>query len=422
MKPLKLLLILSTLLLSANSVIAQVSKDAAVQIEVTIGSTPTSLTLHWAADTRATGYSIYRRLKGATGWGTAKKATANSSQYLDTTITLGVAYEYRVVKNLKVGTTAIVAYGYTESGINISPVNDRGILILLVDKTFSDSLKTELTRLTEDLRNEGWRVIRHDVSRTETVPNVKNIVATDYNNDPVNTKALFIFGHVPVPYSGFLNPDGHPDHFGAWPADVYYGEFDIGDWPDDIVDTSSARRPANHNITGDGKFDYSQIPSTIYLMIGRVDLANMFSFGKSEKDLLKQYLNKDHSFRTGTLTAPTRALIEDSFGYFGGEAFASSGWRNLAPLVGSNNILEFFPGKDTSDWMPVISTQPFLWAYGCGGGWDNGAGGAGSTGQFANPGAKAIFTLLFGSYFGDWNTDNNFLRAPLATDYGLTSA
>ena len=72
--------------------------------------------------------------------------------------------------------------------------------------------------------------------------------------------------------------------------------------------------------------------------------------------------------------------------------------------------------------MPVLSTQPFLWAYGCGGGWDNGAGGAGSTGEFAGSGGEAIFMMLFGSYFGDWNTSNNFLRAPLATSYGLSNA
>lgn len=421
MKPLKQLFILTILLSLSTLSFAQVSKDAAVQIEVTVISTPPiSLALHWPADANATGYNVYRRLKGAASWGAAKKLPANSSLYTDSTVILGTRYEYRVSKTVKIGTTIITATGYTESGISIPAVNDQGKLILLVDKTFSDSLKTELTRLEEDLWNDGWQVIRHDVGRNDKVPDVKAIIANDYNNDPDNTKALFIFGHVPVPYSGFLNPDGHPDHFGAWPADVYYGEFNSGDWTDTYTDTSSGRRPANHNIAGDGKFDYSQIPDVISLMIGRVDLSDMSSFSKSEKELLKQYLDKDHNFRTGILTAPPRALLEDSFGYFGGEAFASSGWRNLAPLVGVDSIKEFNTGS--GNWMPVISTQPFLWAYGCGGGWDNGAGGAGSTGEFAGSGEDAIFMMLFGSYFGDWNTSNNFLRAPLATSYGLGCA
>jgi len=438
MKPLRISLFAFFLSLCYLPLFAQVSKDAAVQINVTIGTAPMSLTLQWTSDSRATGYSICRRLKGAATWGSAKKTVANSSQYLDTTITTGTVYEYRVIKTLKIGTTTLTATGYTESGINIPAVNDQGILILLVDKTFSDSLKTELARLSEDLLNEGWRVIRHDIQRNETVLNVKDIIATDYNSDPVNTKALFIFGHVPVPYSGFLNPDGHPNHFGAWPADVYYGEFDSGDWPDqqtlyhdslnitqsapNVYDTTLVQL-ANRNKAGDGKFDNTVIPGAIYLMIGRVDLSNMSWFTKSEKELLKQYLDKDHNFRTGILTAPTRALLEDSFGYFGGEAFASSGWRNLAPLVGSDSIHEVIGNTDsarTYQWLPLLATNSYLWTYGCGGGWDNGAGGAGSTGQYAGQSIKGIFNMLFGSYFGDWNVANNFLRAPLCTEYGLS--
>jgi hypothetical protein len=444
MKPLKLLVLLPTLFF-CHSLFAQVSKDAAVQIEVTTTKTPLSLMLHWTADVNATGYTLYRRLKGGSSWGAAKKLPSTSTLYLDTTVSIGIAYEYRIIKTLKVAANAITAYGYTESGIEIPPVNDRGKLILLVEKIVSDSLKNELTRLVDDLWNDGWNIIRHDIDRNALITDVKNIVANDYNNDPLNTQALFIFGHVPVPYSGFLNPDGHPDHFGAWPADVYYGEFDSGDWPDNnslfhdslnIYQPDPVNKPkefdtalvrfANRNKAGDGKFDYTQIPGNIYLMIGRVDLSNMDTTnGVTEKDLLKKYLDKDHNFRTGILTAPARALIEDDFGYFGDEAFASSGWRNLAPLVGIDSIHEFplqQPPSDSVDWMPEISTHPYLWAYGCGGGWDNGAGGAGSTHQFATEDGKAIFTMLFGSYFGDWNTGANFLRAPLTTSYGLSCA
>ena len=43
------------------------------------------------------------------------------------------------------------------------------------------------------------------------------------------------FGHVPVPYSGDIVPDGHmPDHVGAWPCDGFYGDMD-GTWTDNAV-------------------------------------------------------------------------------------------------------------------------------------------------------------------------------------------
>src|SRR5580693_5975929 len=102
MKPLKLLFIFSAFLLSAHSLFAQVSKDAAVQIDLTVGSAPLSLDLHWPADANTTGIKLYRRLKGASSWGAAKPLANNSSGFLDTAIVKGTAYEYRVVKTLKV--------------------------------------------------------------------------------------------------------------------------------------------------------------------------------------------------------------------------------------------------------------------------------------------------------------------------------
>ena len=75
------------------------------------------------------------------------------------------------------------------------------------------------------------------------------------------------------------------------------------------------------------------------------------------------------------------------------------------------------------DWFSTLATQSYLWGYGCGGGSFTGAGGVGSTADFAATDTQVVFTMLFGSYFGDWDTTDNFLRAPLATStYGLSDA
>ena len=41
--------------------------------------------------------------------------------------------------------------------------------------------------------------------------------------------------------------------------------------------------------------------------------------------------------------------------------------------------------------------------------------GVGSTSDFAANDPQVVFTMLFGSYFGDWDSQDNFLRAALAT-------
>ena len=121
--------------------------------------------------------------------------------------------------------------------------------------------------------------------------------------------------------------------------------------------------------------------------------------------------------------ARRQAIIDDNFGGFGGEAFAANGWRVFAPLVGSTNT-------DAADWLttlcpqpPPLNSQPLLWGYGCGGGSYTSASGVATTSQIATNDPQVVFTMMFGSYFGDWDSQDNFLRAQLATpSYTLASA
>ena len=118
--------------------------------------------------------------------------------------------------------------------------------------TFSDSLATEIAKLRKDFICDGWLVLQHNVSRTDSVTHIKSLILADYHADSINTKAVFLLGHVPVPYSGDINPDGHPDHLGAWPADVYYADM-IGNWTDNTINDTLAGRPQNQNRIGDGE-------------------------------------------------------------------------------------------------------------------------------------------------------------------------
>jgi len=55
-----------------------------------------------------------------------------------------------------------------------------------------------------------------------------------------------------------------------------------------------------------------------------------------------------------------------------------------------------------------------LWSYGCGAGGFQSCSGIGNTNNFVNDSFNNIFTILAGSFFGDWDNQNNYLRAPLA--------
>ena len=125
--------------------------------------------------------------------------------------------------------------GYVYAGINAPLTENRGKVLLLVDNTFTTALSAELSRLEQDLVGDGWTVVRRDISRNDTPANIKSLIKSEYNADPTNLQSVFLFGHVPVPYSGNLCPDGHDDnngrHKGAWAADVYYADMH-GTWTD----------------------------------------------------------------------------------------------------------------------------------------------------------------------------------------------
>jgi hypothetical protein len=160
-------------------------------------------------------------------------------------------------------------------------------------------------------------------------------------------------------------------------------------------------------------------------MPGRMSAGGAATF-PSEPELLRNYLNKDHNFRKKILTVPGRGIVGDYFGVRDGEAFAASGWRNFAPFFGGENITTL---ENEGTWIQTLRTNAYLWAYGCGSGSYTSIGGMGNVGQYddgvttelVTSNIKAVFTMLYGSWLGDWDSEDNIQRAVLAThDYGLT--
>lgn len=411
-----------TLLASAlpQTLRAEISpKYYTVQLSASVQSAPPQITLEWPADANATGYTVARKAPESSSWTTVATLPGSATSWADASIALGARYEYSVSKSSSLG---VKGTGYVLSGIHVPLIENRGKMLLIVDKTHAGALAAELARLQSDLAGDGWSVIRHDVNRTDSVASVKNLIKTAWNADPENVKAAFLFGHVPVPYSGNFNPDGHPDHQGAWPADLYYGDMD-GTWTDSTVNNTSGARAATRNVPGDGKFDQSDMPSDVEVAIGRVDMFNMTCFAnktpsRSELDLLRAYLNKHHDFRHGRIQVPRRGLICDNFGESWGEAFAASGWRNFAAFFGAEETHEV-PGWS---FFPTLKSDGYLWAYGCGGGSYYTCNGIGGSDDFALTDIQAVFTMFLGSYFGDWDNESNFLRAALGSGYTLATA
>ena len=257
-----------------------------VAVTATVQVAPPVIALSWSLDSDTTsGYEVRRKLPTESTWTNRAALAAGTTAWSDSAVVVGTEYEYQILH----GTNG---RGYLASGIDLPSVDERGSVVLLVAANQATALDAELTRLRDDLRGDGWLVLRHDVPTGSGPPAVKALIRADYDANPGGVRVVLIVGHVAVPYSGNLNPDGHSDHQGAWPADTYYGDM-TGTWTDSSVNNTTASRAANDNVPGDGKFDQTTIPGSAVLAVGRVDLYDMPAFsGLSETDLLRRYLDR----------------------------------------------------------------------------------------------------------------------------------
>jgi hypothetical protein len=396
---------------------AQVAKTQVVQLSA-IANSDGTITLKWPKETYAGNFKVYHRnfVHNNNVWSAVDATLAGTvNTWTDATATAGTDREYLVTK---VNGTTTEAFGYIYAGNKFIPKADKGGIILLIDSSYLKALSKEINTLYTDLYSSGYFPTIIFAGRKEKAEAVKTKIKAFVDKAVIRPKAIYIVGHVPVPYSGYFSsngdrppPDGHVEgsgnHTGAWPADLYYGELE-GFWSDQTVNCTTAGDPRNYNIPNDGKFDQSTVDNPVELEVGRIDMFGMDQFSKNDTLLVKEYLNRVHNFRMGNLSFRRRGLIDNNFT---GLNLASTGYQNIPCFVGLDSF------SDAVDYFTEQNAGSYLWSYGCGAGSYNSCNGIGTTSDFvANKGKfNNAFTMMAGSFFGDWDSKNNLLRASLAS-------
>lgn len=357
----------------------------------------------WLPKAGASAYTVDVRTDGQATF--VNVGTTSDTAIIIDKLELSTTHELRITK--QGGRTAT---GYISVAKDyLAPAVDRKLLIVIAS-SIADSIAAEVMEYRKVLLAERWRSEVLVVDDTLPVADVKAAIVDIDAIDPLTS--VLLLGHVPVPYSGNNAIDGHtPDHRGAWVADVYYGDLD-GLWTDTFVNNTEANRDANDNVPGDGKFDQNSIPSDVELAVGRVDMSNLPVFAQSEVELIRAYLHKIIAYRTGQFKASRRAIIDNNFNL--NEGFAQ----------GAIKLFSGFFDLDSISYGTYSQAyeRDYLWTYGAGGGNYRGASGITNTAGLAADSLQTIFTNLFGSYFGDWDIENNFLRAALASGTTLINA
>ena len=295
-------------------------------------------------------------------------------------------------------------FGMITAGVEVEPASEHGALLLLVDDEQTVALAMELARLEEDLYLEGWQVVRMDVDASTPPTALKNAILNAHDTLP-DLDALLLVGALPVAYSGRVMPDGHVDHRGAYPSDLFYADLD-GSWTDNTLTWSPTNVPTrNHNVIGDGRFDQSVLPSDVDLIMGRIDFSDLPVYNTTHTELLREYLDRDHAYRTGALPLVRSAVVDANFTALDLEA---SAYRSCTPMFGAALVQ---PG----DLVTTLAAGPHLWAHGSGSGSFTSAAGVGTSANVAATSLLGTFAHLVGSYFVDWDTPDNFMRSVLAS-------
>lgn len=398
-------LLLCTMVL--GTVFGQKSEERSVQMWSSHDTSTNELVLQWKPSPKATVYSLSEW--NGTSWSSIATLGDSVTEYRIANYQPEVKREFSI---LKFG--GLQGYGYLEVGREIPLLDKRGDCLLVIDSSLIPQLINEVDTWIEDVEGDGWKVTVLRVGMDQSPVDIKIRINQWYGRSNGPQHSVFLLGHVPVPYSGLIFPDGHTDHNGAWPCDAYYGDMD-GNWTDNVINNTSARDPRNRNIPGDGKFDQSTIASDVELQVGRADFYDLPAFSDDYIELTRQYLNKNHAFRTASFEVKRRGLIENNFANFD-EGFGQNGWKNFSAMVGPDSIFK-------KDYETTLESEDYLWAYACGAGSYTSIGGIGNTTSlYVDREIKAVFVMNFGSYFGDWDKTNNILRAALASGTVLTNA
>lgn len=375
---------------------------------------------------------IHRRAFGSTNWGMPVVDDSTEERWIDGTVEKGVRYEY--LARLGPGIRG-ESYRHWVAGIEMPEVHQRGVVLLLVDRTLAPSLRSELAQLRTNLVGDGWQVRewleapRHrDGSLEANVANRSKVVRwiTDHH-EPGTTNVVFILGHVTLVHSGAGGWDGHPDHQGRWVADAFYGYTNrtVPVWTD--LET----QPGSRNQPGDGVLDQSYLPGPPDFAVGRVDFWGLPALRRrSEAELLGRYLAKATRYRMHQI--PTWGRVS---------CLAENPAANLAvlsaqTLAGAAFGVEpgvLFDGYNLRDRVPVDLGVHFQYASAGEAGIFDGLGGSHTSDAFVDPSRElpVTFRQVWFSYGPDWArvddrgrliSRDNWLRASLAgPNHGLAT-
>ena len=177
-----------------------------------------------------------------------------------------------------------------------SPPPTDPYVYVLVGGTLYASLSSALSTYRQDLENDGFSV---EIIYRPYLPNTAEGIRELLQNEAETHEIAGALLVGDVPYAMYVTKIGEYNY--TYPWDLYYMDLD-GNWTD-----SNGDGVYDKHLSGDGDLGPE-------IWVGRLWASTMTG---NEEELLINYFDKDHRFRTGELALPRRALayVDDGFVY-----------------------------------------------------------------------------------------------------------
>jgi len=182
-----------------------------------------------------------------------------------------------------------------------TPSHNSPFMILLINDTLWDNInQTKIYRYMDDVENSGLDVYGYTLF-AGSPEGIRGWLA-GWGSDLVG---CLLVGNIPSAwYQMFHDPPWSGSTYEEFPIDLFYMDLD-GTWSDGL--TGPWPGPPTPKTPGaDGMYDGHTGDVGPEIWIGRIKADDMAA---SEVGLIANYFDKNHNYRTGSLTLPQRALV-----------------------------------------------------------------------------------------------------------------
>ncbi|MEE9555034.1 MAG: hypothetical protein V3W18_12115 [candidate division Zixibacteria bacterium] len=172
---------------------------------------------------------------------------------------------------------------------------------IIVNEDLYPLIEEALDTFMLDLQGEGYTINLYTANETLSPEGLREVFINDWLGQGLD--GTILVGDLAVPWYEMDEPEGWGGAHVQFPCDLYFMDLN-GFWDDSDED---------------GMFDAHSGRLEADIWVGRLYASSMSDYGANEVQLLRNYFQKNHNFRTGELLMDDKALafVDNDWNMYG---------------------------------------------------------------------------------------------------------